>query len=375
MPDNIGIFRLQLFKPSETFVRAQVDAFTRYHAVYIGTQLFGEGGQADLAIPARNLASWAKIYSGRGAVPFTRALGSRTLDILHAHFAIDGALAVSLATSLKIPLVTTLHGFDVTRKDGELLRSGRPALVASVFKRPRLMREGALFICISEFIRKAALARGYPSEKLLVHYIGIDTRSLLPRDGTGEEGLLVHVARLVEKKGTLYLMRAFAEIKPHHPNARLVILGDGPLRVSLEAEAQRLGIAEACEFRGMMPNAEVLAWVRKACALVVPSVTAADGDAEGFGIVNLEAGAQGVPVIAYRSGGIMEAIIHGKTGLLSDERDVRSLADNLAAILRDQALRKALGAEARRHVETNFNIHRQSARLEAIYDDLRTRHT
>jgi len=137
----------------------------------------------------------------------------------------------------------------------------------------------------------------------------------------------------VEKKGTTYLLRAVAKLAPEFEDLRLVVIGDGPRRADLEAQAAALGIAGRCRFVGTLPNHEVMAWIRQAAVKVVPSITAADGDMEGFGIVNLEASAQGVPVVASESGGIGEAIVNEQTGLLCPERDVEALSASIRKLL------------------------------------------
>jgi len=376
--DSVAIFRLQLFKPSETFITAQADHLRRYAATYIGRTLFGKDSGRRVVVPdsVRSPASIAQQLSlqlFRNPNAFARRMRADGIrpDLIHAHFGIDGVYAASLAAKLRVPLITTLHGFDVTRTDADMLLAGRPALVNGVLFKRRLQAQGTLFICVSEFIQKAALMRGYPAEKLRLHYIGIDTKRLNPRTHAGEDGLLLHVARLVQKKGTSDLLRAFARILPEHPAARLVIVGDGPLRPALEAEARQLGIFERVEFLGVLSNDEVLAWDARAAIKVVPSITAENGDQEGLGIVNLEAGALGVPVVAYDSGGIAEAIEDGQTGLLAREGDVDGLASHLSLLLSDPQLRLRMGSAARRYVEAKFDIGKQTGRLEALYDEAR----
>lgn len=363
------IFRLQLFKPSETFIPAQASQLRRYEPVYVGRKLFGDPGGARVILPEQGRIGMLRQVllrdmSGYGALAAVRPA------LIHAHFAIDAVYALPLARRLGVPLVTTLHGFDVTRADTDLLRSGSPALVNGVAFRRALQRRGAVFLCVSEFIRQAALARGFPEEKLRLHYIGIDTAGIAPREGPGEEGLIVHVARLVEKKGTTYLLQALARIAPRLPAARLAIIGDGPLRAALEAEAARLGISDRVSFLGMRPNAEVLDWDARAAVKAVPSVTAADGDREGLPTVITETAARGVPVVGFDSGGIAEAVVHGRTGLLAPERDVAGLAAHLERLLTDPALRQTMGRAARARTESEFDIARQTAKLEDIYDEV-----
>lgn len=369
---RVGIFRLQLFKPSEGFIASQGDAMQAFEPIYIGRRLFGAPNGRAVAIPQAagtlgRLALNARMLLAQDVRPLARLDGVTGLDIMHAHFAVDAVYALGLARRLKIPLITTLHGFDVTRSDIDMLRAGSPSLAHGVLKRRMLQRHGDVFICVSDFIRRKAVELGFPESRLVRHYIGIDCEKSLPRDGAGEPGLVVHVARLVEKKGTAYLLRAFAKIATPKNDARLIVIGDGPLRPELERLAGELGVAERCSFLGVKPNSVVLDWTTRASLQVVSSVRGADGDMEGLPIVTLEAGARGVPVVAFDSAGIGEAIRHERTGLLVPEKDVSSLAVAMQRLLDNPQMRIELGMQARAFVEQNFNIKIQTAMLEDIY--------
>jgi glycosyltransferase involved in cell wall biosynthesis len=365
---TVAVFRLQLFKPSETFITNQAHHFQQYRPIYWGRKLFGPPPQgAQVAVPKIDtpIGVGAAVLLRRVSA-FAKALDRRP-DLIHAHFAVDAVYAMNLARDFKCPLVTTMHGFDVTSSNRALLLSGRPALANAVLFRRELQRRGDLFICVSEFLRRVALSKGYPAERTIVHHVGIDTGALTPRSDFGEPGLIVHVARLVEVKGTVYLIRALQRILAQHPAAKLVIIGDGPLRTKLEEEARTLGLGESIVFTGVLPNSEVLGWIRKASVVVVPSVALPSGYAEGFGIVNLEAGALGVPVVGSNSGGIGEAVVDGETGFLVPERDVAALADKIGSLIADPGLGKTLGLRARRRIERAFDIRSQSERLEKLY--------
>jgi glycosyltransferase involved in cell wall biosynthesis len=117
-----------------------------------------------------------------------------------------------------------------------------------------------------------------------------------------------------------------------------------------------------------------LAWIKRGAVLAMPSITTRSGIAEAFGIVNLEAAASAVPVVAFDSGGIGEAIVDGETGLLTPEGDCAALARNLAALLGDPGRRLEMGHRARRHAHDKFRIQTQTAILETIYDDVRLRY-
>ncbi len=187
----VGVFRLQLFKPSETFVTTQAEALERYRVVYVGRRAFGRApAGADVISLRPGWLGSLRLMLLRDPGPLLNAFGGRQIDLLHAHFAVDAVYARALARRLGVPLVTTLHGFDVSRRRRSLLLSLRPALIHAVFGWPRLMREGAFFLGVSQTVVEAALRRGAPSERLLPHAVGVDLERLKPTKA-GEEGLIV----------------------------------------------------------------------------------------------------------------------------------------------------------------------------------------
>lgn len=370
------IYRHQIFKQSEPFITAQAQSLTRYRPLYVGRERMGKSptGADVVALSDKSepLAGAMKlVYAAtRNPQPYRKLLSGRRPALIHAHFGVDGVYALPLAKSLGIPLITTFHGFDATLSTRSLLTSGSPALINYALFRRSLARQGRLFLCVSEFIRNKIKSLGFPEDRAQLHYIGIDVSSMSLRDALEERHIIVHVARLVEKKGTRYLLEAFAKCLQRHPEFRLVIIGDGPLRAKLEALARELSLGEKVRFEGALAHAEVLAWIRKACALVLPSVYAATGDAEGLGMVLLEAAAQGVPLLGTRHGGIPEVIEDGITGFLVNERDVAGLSNRLSALMGDAELRRRMGLSARTMVETRFDICKQTARLESLYDQV-----
>ncbi len=371
---RVIVFRLQLFKISESFIENQVKAFPRYKPLFVGQSLFGPVPKGYQAITT--LAGAPRLCRAIDQIiPTDHGLEERLRPyapgIVHAHFAVDAVYALPLAKTMGLPLVTTLHGFDVSRSDPTLLASCRPALVNSVLHRKRLQRSGDAFICVSNFIRDAALKKGYPEDKLIVHYIGTDTEAFRPAPPDERKAkTLVHVARLTEKKGTIYLIRALARLKAVHPDLRLDIVGDGPLRRSLEEKTAELGLSDMVEFLGARPFVETQTIIARAAVLVLPSITASNGDAEGLPMVTLEAGAFGVPVVASDTGGISEAILDGRTGLIAKEKDVDALADCIDRLLSRPEMARRMGENARAHIVEHFNIRKQSRKLEAIYDEV-----
>ena len=335
MPQTVLIYRNQLLPLSETFIQAQAGALRRYRPILAGMQRAERslpvGEDAILAVPdqTRFRDPRKKAYRLLGIAPefYAKALLTDAA-LVHAHFAPDGTEAMYLADRLRLPLAVTLHGFDVTMTDAAHRKSllGRLYL----YRRQRLWERASLFICVSDFIHKKALAAGFPGTKLRTHYIGVDRSRFKPSDGQRGKDNVVFVGRLVEKKGCEFLIRAMREVQGRRPGVELIVVGDGPLRAELQGLAGRLGVA--ARFLGPQTSHEVLACLRKATVAAVPSVEARNGDSEGLPIILLEAASVGLPVVGFRHAGIPEGICDGVTGLLVAERDVEGLAKGLLRV-------------------------------------------
>jgi colanic acid/amylovoran biosynthesis glycosyltransferase len=372
---EVAIFRHNLFKTSEPFIAQQAQRLRRYRPVYLGRLRFGRPPEGAESLALQDLArsGWSLPLIGwqmlsRDPRPYQRLLRGHRLALMHAHFGVEGVYALPLRKRLRIPLVTTFHGFDATLATYALLSN--PAWAHYPLLRRKLAREGDLFLCASSFVRDRLLASGFPEARTRTHYIGVDCSAIRPRDRIEEEPVILHVARLVEVKGTRHLLRAFASLARRYDDVQLVIIGDGPLHRPLQALATALGVQNRVRFLDALPHPEVLAWMRKAAMLVLPSVRTASGRAEGLGMVLLEAAATGVAVIGSQVGGIPEAVIDGRTGFLVPERDEGALAERLGELLDDPAMRHRMGAEGRALAEQRFDIHQQTAALEALYDSL-----
>lgn len=175
-----------------------------------------------------------------------------------------------------------------------------------------------------------------------------------PRAKEDDQGIILHVARLVEKKGTAVLINAVKQVKLLNPDVKLVIIGEGPLLDGLKAQVTSLGLDQTVTFTGALPHVDVMAWMRKASMLVLPSITAKTGDAEGLGMVLLEAAVTGVPVIGTQHGGIPEAIIDEQTGFLVKERDDKQLAERISFLMKDEHKRFEMGKNARIFISENL---------------------
>ncbi len=310
------------------------------------------------------LARWFKLT---GYAPgFVAGLRQVQPQIIHAHFEEAGLAGLFLARSLGVPLVTTFHGYDATAADPN---GGARRFLGRIYEAQRreLQRSGATFIAVSKFIRDKIVARGYPEERVTVLPIGVDTDLFTPGREEGPP-MILFVGRMVEKKGVTYLLKAMRKVNAKHPEARLVLIGDGPLRASLEQEACELRLPNVL-FAGTMDSTAVRKYMAKAALLVAPSVTAASGDSEGLPIVACEAQAMGLPVVGTRHAGIPEVVKDRKTGFIVAERSPEELGDAILTLLRSRGLRTYFGAIARMNICQNFCLERQTRKLEDVYRD------
>jgi colanic acid/amylovoran biosynthesis glycosyltransferase len=369
---TIVVFRIQLLPPSETFIVAQAAAMRRFSPFYVGWRRM-----AGIDVPQD--ISWTVDSGGlRGRLRELRfrylgptrtevaRLRARSPRLVYAHFAPDGYAAMQLAENLGVPLVTALHGYDVTISDEAMgkTRLGREYLRG----RTALQKKGALFLTCSAYVRQRGLEMGYPAERTIVHSIGVDVDRFRPPTIRRREKMVLFVGRLVEKKGCGSLIDAMAEVQRRHPAAELVVIGDGPLRLDYEKRAAARSVR--CQFLGTQSTSVVREWMARAAVFCVPSVIAASGDAEGFGIVFIEAQAMGLPVVSTLSGGIPEAVKHGETGLLVKERNPRALAEAILQLLQDEELWQRYSLAGRKHVVDRFNLARQTERLEDVFTQL-----
>ena len=255
---------------------------------------------------------------------------------------------------LGIPVILYVHGEEITTR-----------FSAGSFGRRRqsYLQAADGIVSVSRFTQKALVEQmGVRPERVCLIENGVDTRRFSPgpddtafraKFGLGQKRLVVAVGRLVPRKGFDKTIAAWPAVHAAHPDAQLVIVGDGPQRAELQALADASGVADSITLTGSVSDAELLAAYRSASLFVMPNRTMPDGDTEGFGLVFLEANACGRAVIGGRAGGAVEAVRHGESGLLVNGETVDEIAAAINAVLGDEALRVRLEAGALRHAQAN----------------------
>jgi glycosyltransferase involved in cell wall biosynthesis len=375
---KVLVYKSDWLPHSETFIRDQVLAYERWRPIPLGlfkvSQLDLQGLEVLELRPKRTLGErvvW-KLASLRYSIPraAVRAVASEGADLLHAHFGTDAVGIWALAKALDLPMIVSLHGYDInihrwwweTGREGWLMRR-YPAMLDRMAQAPRVH-----FVVASNASRERAIEQGIPADKITICRYGIDLRRFAAAGPPiiARPRRVVFVGRLVEKKGCEFLIRAFARVQGAVEDASLVIVGDGPLRGTLETLANELGAR--AQFLGVRSSDEVRDELQRSRLLCLPSITAVNGDAEGFGLTIVEAQAMGLPVLTSARGGAEEGIVDGTTGIAFRERDVDALTAGLRELLTDDAKVASMSIAAIAHVRANFEIRASVRRLEDAYD-------
>lgn len=359
----VVVWRSAMLSGSETFIRNQADALTRWRPVYMGATRV----ESDLARPsdlitypsAEDRRAFLRLRLTGQSPRLLRMLAGQRPKLVHAHFGGDGWLISGAAERLRVPLIVTVHGHDVTRQPST------PGAKGLRYRRNlhSVFRRAAAIIAVSEVIQEKAIRWGASPAQLRVHYTGVPIPPVAP--AVPKEWDVTFVGRFVEKKGADDLVAALAMLgRP----VRALFIGDGPLLAQVRAAAARSRVDAT--FRGALPPDEVYRLLGASRILAAPSKTATDGDTEGLPTTIVEAAALGLPVVSTRHSGIPEAVIDGETGLLGAEGDRPALAAGLTRLLDDDALRDRMGKRARERASAHFNVQTQSRRLEDLYDEV-----
>jgi colanic acid/amylovoran biosynthesis glycosyltransferase len=365
---GVIIFRKRLLSYSETFIADQGQLLPTYKPVFCG---YAED-RSGISMIEKSDKLLLSDYSSFGTISkmllrnglpgasaWIKEIARSNPAVLHAHFFNDGVDAIRIGVRLDVPVITTVHGHDITKHQNA---------VAQTRGNQRFFEQVDCVVAVSEFIANEALVRGCPEDKLIQHYIGIDLEKFELQKNESDHPSLLFVGRLVEKKGCTYLLQAMQKLKSRHPELELTIVGDGDLKTELQQEAQSKELN--VNFAGTEDAAGIRDRLARCWLFVAPSITAENGDAEGLGMVFLEAQALHTPVVSFRSGGLVEAVAENETALLSDEKDVEGLADNIAQLLENNQQRHHMGMQGRRRVEQSFDVRKQCAKLEQIYNKL-----
>ncbi len=309
--------------------------------------------------------------------PYELALSSKLVDmvklhgieILHVHYAIPHAYAAYMAKKMLqeegiyVPIVTTLHGTDITLVGNHPFY--KPAVTFSINKSDAVTT-------VSQSLKDDTL-RLFDIENditVVPNFIDLDKysdtftdcqRAMMAND---DEKIITHISNLRPVKRAQDVISIFYNIQKEIP-AKLMLVGEGPEREHLEMQCKDLGILDKVVFFGR--SNEIVKILCFSDLFLLPSET------ESFGLAALEAMASKVPVISSNTGGIPEVNEHGVSGFLSDVGDVEEMTKNALTILKDDKTLNMFKENARKEA-LKFNIHAIVPQYEAIYEDTLTKY-
>jgi len=282
-------------------------------------------------------------------------------DIIHSH--IFPAMVCGAATKRDKKLLVTLQGGDI----GEYKESN---LIIRMLEMPFItwsLRKADLVHTVSTHIANAA--RKFGAEKVCVVPNGVDTRIFLPQDRSQmrkklgyrlDEKIIVSSSRLTPKNGLDYLIRAVANV----PGLKLIIIGDGEQRKSLESLINTLKLGDRVSLLGYLEHSKLPDYLSAADAFCRPSIN------EGFGISFIESMACRIPTIGTRVGGITDIIINGKNGLLVPPKDVGTLTGAIRKVIQDKNFGRVIAEQGLKTVKEKFTWGVVLKQMANVYEEI-----
>ncbi|MBI4773821.1 MAG: glycosyltransferase, partial [Deltaproteobacteria bacterium] len=291
------------------------------------------------------------------------------IDLVHAHWLFPQGFLACLYKhwfNPSIRVICSVHGGDVYGLRTE------PFVGMNRFTVKTADRVVPVSSSLGESIRNDLWRRA----PLTTISMGFDAARFLPSDSRtglkkrlfGHQGpVVLFVGRLVEKKGVSYLIEAVPEVIAEAPDTLFVLVGGGHLEHMIRDRVRRLGIERHVRMTGFVDHSRLSDYYAAADVFVGPSIVAAGGDTEGFGLTLAEAAASGCAVVATNVGGIRDVVIHGKTGLLIPEKDSPAIRDAVLHLIRHPEVRSEMGLQGRKYVTERFDWEVIGKRFRGVY--------
>jgi len=350
---------------SETFIRAQLKYLNPQAAIHHSWfPYIDQHGKNILSFPFSfllfrgilkriSLPLFKKLYT----LDLIRFLKKEKIDIVFAEYGPTGCSVLNACKYLGIPLVPHFHGFDASD-------------FATLEKYKNEYTELFLFskniIVVSEVMKNMLIGLGAKKEKIVNNPCSINVKNISPAHPENNAPVFIFIGRFTEKKRPDLTIKAFFEVWKINKAVQLIMAGDGPMLDRCIKLTEDLGIQESVDFKGVVKHNQIYEYLKKARAFVQHSVRAKSGDMEGTPNTILEASAMGLPIVSTKHSGIMEAVIHDKTGYLVDEKDYKKMAYYMTLLADDSKLAGELGKNARKHMAENYSYEYRMNRLKEI---------
>lgn len=281
---------------------------------------------------------------------------AKKFDVVFCHFGPTGSQAINIKRmSPETAFITMFHGYG-TRME---LSKAKKFYYG-------LFSDADLVLANSQYTYDRLLEFGSSPEKTKIHPVGININNFVctSRESIGgeKEIIFLSVGRLVQEKGIEYGIRAFSETikKCPHKESRYLIVGDGPLKESLQQLVSDLHLSDKVSFLGFLTQDELIPFYKKADIFILPSI------AEAFGVVLLEAQAMKLPIVASNVGGVRYAVIENESALLVQPKNIEKMSEKLLYLINNSSVRLKMGQSGYRFIKKNFNINELNDTLEKL---------
>ncbi|MFD0750513.1 glycosyltransferase [Mucilaginibacter calamicampi] len=350
---------------SETFIQAHIDRLPGSKKVlYGGAFPVYDHEDKFLVRSVFGLISYLiqkRLFKNQQIGVRTKALSKylrrQKIDVVLAEYGMVGAMVTEACELANVPLVVHFHGADAHHQ-GTVNKY--KDLYSSMFK------YASTVVAVSAEMAKTLKELGAPPEKVVLNPYGVDTSLFSIADVNASKVDFLSVGRFVAKKSPLSVVEAFFILSKKVTDARLWMVGDGPLLLQTKELAAQLNLLDRITFTSVLSKNEIQALMQRMRCFVQHSVTAADGDKEGTPNTILEAGASGLAIVSTQHAGINEAVINGETGYLVPEHDVKGMAQFMTKIAENVQLAAALGAKEAMHIRKNYEMNDRINTLAAL---------
>jgi len=365
---NICVCTQSTDAPSETFIRDHINRLSGNVTPVVGEFPDYQIGGRLVVPPAyrlairfpRRLPVWAVQRAGAAANhSLVAAFKKLQTEVVLVEYGTHAIAFLDPCRLASVPLVVHFHGYDIYSE---------PVLARYKTEYGRLFRDAAAMVVVSHDMFEHVKRLTGSGDRIVYNSCGVDVEQFVPTDPSRNSPLFVGVGRFVDKKAPYLTVTAFAETLRACPQARLILVGDGPLVDCCRQLSRALGIADSVTFPGTLDHAAVQRLLTTARAFVQHSVTATNGDSEGTPVAVLEAAATALPVVSTRHGGIKDVVVHGETGFLVAERDVHGMAQYMMRLANDPEEAAAIGRQARQRIVESFSM---SSSINHLYQVLR----
>jgi colanic acid/amylovoran biosynthesis glycosyltransferase len=349
--------------PTETFIRGHIEELPARVVLVHGWRP-SIGTRPILSAPRLGAYKlWRTLtHAGLGTettAAYLQAFRRYGVEAVLAEYGEMGVLVMEACRRAALPLIVHFHGYDA---------SLHSVLQEHAETYPTMFREATAIVAVSRAMEKKLITLGAPPAKVYYNPYGVDCAQFEGADPASAPPIFVAVGRFTEKKAPQLTLSAFAQVYQIRPDARLRMIGEGPLLDDCRKLAEQLGISEAVKFLGAQTPEVVRQELKGSRCFVQHSVEASTGDSEGTPVSILEAGATGLPVVSTRHAGIPDVVIEGETGFLVDERDVAGMAQHMLRLVEDPGLARQMGLAGRRQIEMHFSKQQRLGNLWQIIE-------